>query len=319
MNTYLVPGAAGFIGSKTVDLLLKQGSRVVGVDNLNDYYDVRLKKLRLDRLLRREGFEFFELDIESREALTPHFERNEFDGVVNLAARAGMRYSVENPYIYFSTNVGGVLNLLELMKTYRVPKLVLASTSSLYAGLPVPFTEELPVNTPISPYAASKKAAEVLAYTYHQLYGIDISILRYFTVYGPAGRPDMLIYRAIRSIAEGDTLTLYGDGEQSRDFTYLDDIAAGTVLALRKVGYEIINLGGGKSPVSINRVIDFVEDAIGRKAIIVHKPFPDADMRDTWADISKAEELLGWKPAVGVEEGLRRSIEWYMENREELK
>ena len=318
MSTFLVTGAAGFIGSNTSERLLESGNSVVGVDNLNDYYDVRLKQLRLERLIGRDGFEFVELDIESLEDLRPHFERNRFDGVLNLAARAGVRYSVENPFVYYSTNVVGILNLLELMKENGVLKLVLASTSSLYAGQPLPFTEDLPVNTPISPYAATKKAAEVLAYTYYKLYGIDVSILRYFTVYGPAGRPDMFIYRIIRSIAENVPLTLYGDGEQSRDFTYVDDIAEGTVNALQNVGYEIINLGGGKSPVTINAVIESVENSMGKKAEIRRQAFNEADMRDTGADISKAADLLGWAPKIGIDEGLKRSIDWYLANRERL-
>jgi UDP-glucuronate 4-epimerase len=221
--------------------------------------------------------------------------------------------------VYLSTNSHGTLNLLEMMRKHSVGKMVLASTSSLYAGQKMPFVEELPVNTPISPYAASKKAAEVMAYSYHYLFGIDVSVVRYFTVYGPAGRPDMSIFRFIKWIDEETPIELFGDGSQSRDFTYVDDIAAGTVKALRGVGYEIINLGGGKNPISMNYVIEKIGEHLGKKAIIDRKPFHKADMKATWADITKAGELLGWKPEVGLDEGLRRTVEWYLENKSWLK
>ncbi|MFN3788112.1 MAG: GDP-mannose 4,6-dehydratase, partial [Sulfurihydrogenibium azorense] len=208
---------------------------------------------------------------------------------------------------------------LEMMKKYQVRKMVLASTSSLYAGQPMPFKEDLPVNTPISPYAASKKAAEVMAYTYHYLYGIDVSIVRYFTVYGPAGRPDMSIFRFIKWIDEGKPIILYGDGSQSRDFTYVDDIAEGTILSTKELGYEIINLGGGKNPISLNTVIQTIEKYLNKKAVIDYRPFHKADLKETWADITKAEKLLGWKPKVSFEEGIKKTVEWYLENKEFLK
>jgi nucleoside-diphosphate-sugar epimerase len=230
VKTVLLTGAAGFIGFKTAEKLLDRGYRVVGVDNFNDYYDVRLKEYRANLLKERENFKLYKVDIENIDALRVLFEEYRFDGVINLAARAGVRYSLVNPFVYMTTNALGTLNLLELMKDYGVGKFVLASTSSLYAGQPMPFKETLPVNTPISPYAASKKAAEVTSYTYHYLYGIDVTIVRYFTVYGPAGRPDMCIFRFIKWIDEGTPITVYGDGTQSRDFTFVDDIAEGTVL-----------------------------------------------------------------------------------------
>jgi len=194
MKKYLITGVAGFIASKTAELILKQGDQVVGLDNLNDYYDPEMKKYRLDKLEKHQNFTFHKIDIEDINSLDNIFKSNEFDAIINLAARAGVRYSMENPFVYMSTNAMGTLNLLELMNKYQVGKIVLASTSSLYAGQPMPFNEELPVNEPISPYAASKKAAEVMCYTYHYLYGIDVSIVRYFTVYGPAGRPDRQLW-----------------------------------------------------------------------------------------------------------------------------
>jgi len=319
LKSVLLTGAAGFIGFKTAQKLLERGYRVVGVDNLNDYYDPRLKEYRLSLLREWENFKFYKVDIENLEALRVVFEDNEIDGVINLAARAGVRYSLENPFVYVSTNTSGTLNLLELMREFGQKKFVLASTSSLYAGQPMPFKEELPVNTPISPYAASKKGAEVMAYTYHYLYGFDVSVVRYFTVYGPAGRPDMCIFRFIKWIDEGEPITVYGDGSQSRDFTFVDDIAEGTIRAYeREVGYEIINLGGNR-PHQLKRVIELIEEYLGKKAQIVYKPFHKADLKATWADITKAEKLLGWKPEVPLEEGLKRTVEWHVENRDFVK
>ncbi len=320
MAKILLTGAAGFIGWKTGELLLEDGHEVVGVDNMNDYYDTRLKEWRLNQLKKYPNFKFYEVDIENLGALDVVFQDNEFDRVINLAARAGVRYSLINPFVYLSTNAEGTLNLLELMRKYGIKKFVLASTSSLYAGQSMPFKEDLPVNTPISPYAASKKAAEVMSYTYHYLYGIDVTVVRYFTVYGPAGRPDMSIFRFIKWIDEGTPIELFGDGSQSRDFTYVDDIAKGTIkAAFKDVGYEIINLGGGKNPISLNEVISKIEKYLGKKAKIDYKPFHKADLKETWADITKAERILGWKPEIDIDEGLKRTIDWYIENREWLK
>jgi UDP-glucuronate 4-epimerase len=319
MSTYLVTGVAGFIASKTAQFLLKDGHTVVGVDNMNDYYDVRLKQHRLDSLKTESNFEFHQLDIESESDLKQIFEQHRIEGVLNLAARAGVRYSLENPHVYMTTNAMGTLNLLECMRHHDVKKMVLASTSSLYAGQEMPFTEKLPVNTPISPYAASKKAAEVMGYSYHNLFDLDISVVRYFTVFGPCGRPDMSIFRFIKWIAESTPMELFGDGTQSRDFTYVDDIARGTIAALKPIGYEIFNLGGGNNPISLNQIIEWIEESLGKKAIIENKPFHKADMKSTWADISKANELLGWKPQVDIKEGVENCVQWYRENQSWLK
>jgi len=403
---YLVTGAAGFIASKVAEMLLAEGHTVVGVDNLNDYYDVRLKDYRLSKLLGASSFQlgadpkvsvyagkpdgasaaemakqtgrsarrgdgeanlkpelvgnpqvsglksqvlssssglrsqvsglasspqvsglksqvsgrftFHHLDIENLPALEEVFKAHKFDAVFNLAARAGVRYSLEHPHVYLSTNTLGTLNLLECQRKHGVKKQVLASTSSLYAGCPMPFTEDQPVNTPLSPYAATKKAAEMLAFTYHQLYGLDISVLRYFTVFGPAGRPDMAPFRFIKWIGEGTPITLYGDGTQARDFTYIDDIARGTILAAKPLGYQVINLGGGRNPISLQTVIAFLEKALGKKAQISGQPFHTADMKETWADITKAKRLLGWSPQVTPEAGFQRSVDWHVANRDWL-
>jgi UDP-glucuronate 4-epimerase len=314
MKRILLTGAAGFIGANTAEKLVARGIEVVGIDNLNDYYDVRLKQHRLKRLTALDHFDFQKIDIEDREALGRLFSAGSFDAVINLAARAGVRYSMENPYVYFSTNTDGTLNLLELCRSHGVKKFVLASTSSLYAGQEMPFSETLPVNTPISPYAASKKGAEVLCYTYHYLYGLDATVVRYFTVYGPAGRPDMSIFRFIKWIDEGKPIELFGDGTQSRDFTYVDDIAEGTIKALKPVGYEIINLGGN-TPHELNDAIALIEKYLGKSAARSSQPFHKADMQATWANVEKAQRLLDWQPRVRLEEGLRRSVEWYQENR----
>jgi nucleoside-diphosphate-sugar epimerase len=295
-------------------MLLDSGHAIVGVDNMNDYYDVSLKQHRLARLQSHENFEFRNVDVEDTEAVDELYREFEFETVLNLAARAGVRYSMVNPTVYMLTNSMGTLNLLESMKAHGGKKFVLASTSSLYAGLPMPFLESLPVNTPISPYAASKKSAEAMAYTYQHLYGIDVTILRYFTVYGPADRPDMAIHRFIQWIDTGVPIKLYGDGKQSRDFTYVDDIARGTIAAIKPLGYEIINLGGGNNPVEINTVIEMIEEKLGKKAIVEHLPMHKADMLSTWADISKANKLLDWAPKVSLNDGLQQCVDWYRDN-----
>jgi nucleoside-diphosphate-sugar epimerase len=384
--TLLVTGAAGFIGSKVVEFLLGEGCTVVGIDNLSDAYDVRLKQWRLEQLEGKPGFEFHRLNICDRDALHSLFigesqmRRNRpkrpeepnnpslpFDAIINLAARAGVRQSIENPWVYFDTNVTGTLNLLELCKEFNVKKFVLASTSSLYGSpnaaskpegkqasrcesvqasllpdlqapnqpnqpnrpegrdrlnelnrLDRPFSESDPTDHPLSPYAASKKAAEALCYTYHYLYGIDVTVLRYFTVYGPAGRPDMSLFRFVQWISEGCPVTVYGDGRQSRDFTYVGDIAKGTVAALRPVGYEVVNLGSDK-PVVLIDAIRLIERLVDRNARIEFKPRHPADVMATWANISKADRLLSWRPQTKFEEGVTRLVEWYRENREWAK
>jgi nucleoside-diphosphate-sugar epimerase len=322
MKTVLVTGTAGFIASRVSKLLLDQGVEVVGLDNLNDAYDIRMKRHRLASLEGREGFTFVEADIENLYELEPVFSANRFDAIFNLAARAGVRYSIEDPHVYLRSNAQGALNLMELMHRHGCGKLVLASTSSLYAGQPMPFREDLPVEKPLSPYAASKKAAEVLSYTYHHLYGIDVSILRYFTVYGPAGRPDMAPFRFIKWIHEGTPITVFGDGSQTRDFTYVDDIARGTLLAGKpmgeggKAGHEVINLGGGKTPISLLDFIGKIEDRLGKKAEIVWQPMSASEMQDTAADIAKAKTMLGWEPEIDLDKGLDATVAWYLENQD---
>jgi UDP-glucuronate 4-epimerase len=312
----LTTGTAGFIGSRVAELLAEQGHEVCGLDNMCAAYDVRLKEHRLERLRAVSGLESHLCDIADKEGLASLWrKRGPFDAVVNLAARAGVRQSVKDPWVYIDTNVTGTLNLLELCRQHGVEKFVLASTSSLYGGSnPVPFREDADTDHPLSPYAASKKAAEVLCHTYHHLYGLDVTVFRYFTVYGPAGRPDMSLFRFVQWVYEDRPLLLYGDGKQTRDFTYVDDIAAGTVKGIKPLGYEVMNLGGD-SPHDLLELIRLVEREAGNKARIESHPLHAADVSATWADISKARALLGWEPQVSLAEGVARLCAWYRDNR----
>jgi UDP-glucuronate 4-epimerase len=310
----LITGCAGFVGARTAQLALEQGHEVVGIDNLNDYYDIRLKQHRLEPLLASDGFSFHKIDIEDGDALDRIFADHRFDAVINLAARAGVRASIVDPQVYMRTNTVATLNLLERIARHEVPKFVIASTSSLYAGQSMPFTEDANVTRPISPYAATKLAAEALSYVWHRLYNVDVSVLRYFTVYGPGGRPDMAPFRFSEWIRRGEPITLYGDGSQTRDFTYIDDIALGTLAAIRPLGYEIINLGGGNAPLSVNEMIHALERHIGKEAVLDRQPAIAADMQDTSADISKAGSLLNWQPVTLPAEGFAKTARWHLAN-----
>ena len=325
MANYLITGAAGFIASKVAELLLNDGHSVFGVDNMNQAYDVRMKEWRLRRLVAHPNFSFTQVDIsypdELHDALTSYIgtlagnTQPPFDAVINLAARAGVRQSLENPWVYLATNATGTLNLLEFCREYDIPKFILASTSSIYGeNAPLPTSEEASSDRPLQPYAASKKAAETLCYAYHYLYGTDVTIFRYFTVYGPAGRPDMVMFRFVQWIDEGRPVQVNGDGTQSRGFTYLDDIARGTILGLRPLGYEIINLGGHQV-IRINELIRMFEEILGRTAQIEYLPRHPADMSANWADVSKASRLLGWAPQIDLQTGVTRLIDWYRSER----
>ncbi len=321
----LVTGAAGFIASRVCARLIEEGYEVVGLDNFNDAYDLRLKNWRWAQLQGRKGIELHRLGLTDLTGLKALFAQHTadghapFDAVVNLAARAGVRTSVEKPALYVETNVGGALNLLELCREFGVRKFVLASTSSLYGkDHATPYREDMNTDRQLSPYAATKKAAEAMAYTYHFLHGLDVSVLRYFTVYGPAGRPDMTPLRFTQRIREGRTITVFGDGSQSRDFTYVDDIARGTIAALRPAGYDIFNLGSDE-PLKLSEMIAMIEDLVGRKAQIDYRPWHPADMAATWADISKARKHLDWSPQTDFRTGLGKLVRWYEENRDWAK
>jgi nucleoside-diphosphate-sugar epimerase len=319
MSHILVTGAAGFIASRICDFLLDQGDEVTGVDILNDIYDVRLKEYRLNRLLGRNGFHFSRTDITDFEALEKLFAANRFDAVINIAGIPGVRLSMKDPWLYLNVNTGGTLNLLECCRRCDVKKFIQASTSSIYGeNAPFPTGEDACSDRPLQPYSASKKGAEAECHAYHYLYDIDVTIFRFFTVYGPAGRPDMAIYRFVKWIEEGEPILLNGDGNQTRGFTYVDDIARGCVLGLKNVGYEVMNLGGHES-ISINDLIHKLETIIGKPALIEHRPVVRADMLANLADVSKARNLLGWNPEIDLDEGLRRTVAWYEQGRDWLK
>jgi UDP-glucuronate 4-epimerase len=316
MDRYLITGAAGFIASVVAEMLLKQGAEVVGLDNLNHAYDVRMKEHRLSRLMKMPRFSFYRLDVSDRSLLENQDLRGkDFAAVINLAARAGVRDSLTDPWVYLETNATGTLNLLELCRQEGIKKFLLASTSSIYGNdAPLPTPETTASDKPLQAYAASKKAAEVMAHAYHYLHDIDISIVRYFTVYGPAGRPDMVMFRFAKWIVEGMPVHLNGDGEQSRGFTYVDDIARGTIAALKPLGYEIINLGGHEL-MTINNLIKFLEARIGKKAEIIQHPPHPADMLTSQADVNKAKQILGWEPRISLEEGINHTVDWYLRER----
>ena len=315
MKTVLVTGCAGFIGWKVSEKLLADSISVVGVDNVNDYYDTKLKLWRLDQLKKNNQFAFHQRDIGNFQEVKTIFANHQLDAVINLAARAGVRASVEDPWAYLDTNTKGTLNLLECCKEFGVNKFVLASTSSLYGFNKMPFRETDNTDTPLAPYSATKKGAEVFCFSYHYLFGLDISIPRYFTVYGPAGRPDMSIFIFIKNIDNGVPITVFGDGKQKRDFSFIDDIADGTLKCLQPFGYEIFNLGNDNS-VELMYVINLIEDILGKKAAIKFSPRHPADVVATWADIEKSKAKLSWYPKTTIEDGIKKTVQWYLENRD---
>lgn len=324
MSTILVTGACGFIGWKVCELLVARGDAVIAVDDLNSAYDERLKEWRLAQLRQRPGFAFTRLDIGDREAVRSLGEsvaaKGRLDAIINLAARAGVRRSVADPWPYLDTNVTGNLNLLELCRELAVGRFVLASTSSLYGQHnPRPFREDGDTDRPLSPYAASKKAAEAMSHSYHALHGLHVAVLRFFTVYGPAGRPDMSLFRFVQWISEGREVRVFGDGTQQRDFTYVDDVARGVLAALTAApGYEIINLGSDR-PIVLNDALRLIERLLGRRASVRYQERHAADVDATWADISKARRLLGWRPETEFAAGVGALVDWYRHNRDWAK
>ena len=314
MAHYLVTGAAGFIGARTSEILIEAGHTVSGIDNMNDAYDPRMKEYRLERLRQKNGFQFIKADISHKDVITL-FEGKKFDGVINLAARAGVRLSVDNPWIFVESNVTGTLNMLEVCRKTGSGTFILASTSSIYgSNPPYPTPETAPSSEPLQPYAASKKGAEAMTHAYHHLYGLNTNVLRFFTVYGPAGRPDLALFRFVQWIIEGRPVHIFGDGEQSRGFTYIDDIARGIIAALKPMGHNIINLGGHEV-ITINGLVSLIEDLTGKKANVIHGPANPADMSTNWADVSKARELLSWSPEYDMRRGTQNLINWYLAER----
>ncbi len=330
MNKILVTGAAGFIGSHLVKRLLERGDEVVGLDNLNDYYDVNLKKARLSQLENHQNFRFIKLDLANREGMAELFAREKFQRVVNLAAQAGVRYSIENPYAYVDSNIVGFVNLLEGCRHHGVEHLVFASSSSVYGlNTKMPFSVHHNVDHPISLYAATKKANELMAHTYAHLYGIPTTGLRFFTVYGPWGRPDMAYFKFTKAILDERPIDVYNSGNMLRDFTYIDDIIEGVVRVLDRLPkpntdwsgefpdpgssparYRLYNIGNN-NPVELMRFIETLEKALGKPAKKNLLPLQAGDVPATYADVADLEQEVGFKPQTSIEEGIGRFVEWY--------
>lgn len=310
----LITGIAGFIGSNLLDKLLQDKNNIiVGIDNLNNFYDPNIKRKNIEHNLENNNFKFYDIDLLNTKELNNLFEDYEIDSIVHLAGYGGVRPSIENPKLYIDNNIAATLNILECMKNYNIKKMVYASSSSVYGNSKENiFVETLNVSEPISPYAMTKKACEELCYTYHKLYNIDVIALRFFTVYGKRQRPDLAISKFTRLILEEKPIPVFGDGNTMRDYTYVDDIVSGIISAIEynKTSYEIINLGGG-DPVSLNRMIETIEKVLGKKAIIERMSMQKGDVDKTVADISKAKRLLNYNPSTSFEEGIRKFINWY--------
>ncbi len=312
---YLITGGAGFIGSNLADKLLKDGHEIVVVDNFNDYYDVKIKEENVKQNRKNPHYKLYRADIEDMKALKPIFAHHRFNAVIHLAARAGVRPSLEKPLDYVNSNILGTVNILECMREHKIPKLVIASSSSVYGNCKAKkFSENLKVSEPISPYAATKSACEQLCYTWHHLYGTNITALRFFTVYGPRQRPDLAIHKFTKKIEKGEPIQMFGDGSTKRDYTYIDDIVAGIRAAIRykKTGFEIINLGGGE-PITLKRMIHTIEKAVGKPAKIVQKPMQPGDVDKTVCDWRKAHDLLGYTPKTTFEQGIQKFVKWSRE------
>ncbi|MCC6710917.1 MAG: GDP-mannose 4,6-dehydratase [Candidatus Pacebacteria bacterium] len=312
----LLTGVAGFIASHTAEKLLNDGHEVVGIDEINDYYNVEWKQENLAKLKKYENFSFVQADIRDLDSLEKIFSQNSFNAIMNLAGRAGVRPSIEEPLLYEETNAKGTLNLLEMAKKYQIKKFILASSSSVYGNQQkVPFSEIDPVNEPISPYAASKKSAEMYCHVYSHLYGIQSVCLRFFTVYGPNGRPDMAPYLFTEAILKGKPIKKFGDGETKRDYTYIDDIVSGVVASLKLENqFEVINLGNNQ-PVSLNEFISTLEEITGLTMKIEQLPMQPGDVEVTYADISKAQKLLDYQPKTSFKAGMTKFVAWYKASR----
>ncbi len=308
----LITGGAGFIGSHNAKNLIEKGHSVVIVDNFNKYYNPQLKRDRIKALLSGKDFKLHEVDIADFEGLRKVFQENNIDIVIHQAAQAGVRYSLENPFVYEASNVKGTLNVLECCKEFKTKKLVFASSSSVYGNRSkTPFKESDCTDYPVSLYAATKKSTEALCCSYHSLYGIPMVGLRYFTVFGPFGRPDMALFNFTKNILEGKPIDVYGQGNMRRDFTYIDDIVDGIVSVVEKdFSFEIFNLGHGK-PSGLMDFVEILENCLGKEAKKNFLPMQKGDVPVTYADISKAKEMLGFNPKISLEEGVERFVKWY--------
>ena len=321
MLTYFVTGGAGFIGSTLSEKLLSLGNKVVVIDNFCDFYNPKIKENNVKELLKNPNFKLYRNDIRDREAVKKIFDENKIDVVMNLAAMAGVRPSIENPCLYQEVNCLGLQNILEEMKLHNVKNGVLASSSSVYGNCKeVPFREDMIVDYAISPYAATKKANEVMAHVYHKLYDMNIIMLRFFTVYGPKQRPDLAINKFTRLMLEGKEIPMFGDGTTSRDYTYVDDIVDGIIKSCEytlnnKNVYEILNIGNS-SPTSLKEMINTIAKVLDVEPKIKQLPMQPGDVDRTFADISKAKKLIGYEPKTTFEEGIRKFVNWYKENKD---
>ena len=321
MTTYLVTGGAGFIGSSVCEKLLKEDNKVIVIDNFCDFYNPQIKENNIKEFTVNHNFKLYKKDIRDRQALEQLFDENEIDTVIHLAAMAGIRPSIENPYLYQDVNGFGTQNILEEMKKHNVKNLILASSSSVYGNCKqTPFKEDMIVDYAISPYAATKKANEIMTHVYHKLYDFNVMGLRFFTVYGPKQRPDLAISKFTRLMLNNEEIPMYGNGESSRDYTYIDDIVDGVFkscnyIEKNKNVYEIINLGNS-SPVSLKEMIYTISRTLNVKPIIKQLPMQPGDVDKTYADISKANKILEYKPQVSFDEGINRFVNWFKENRE---
>lgn len=306
----LITGAAGFIGSNLTDSLLNLGHAVLGIDNFDSFYGRSIKEANIRVALQNNSFTLMEGDIRDKEFLDKCFSFFKPELVIHLAAKAGVRPSIANPVEYYDVNVMGTLNILEIMKKYNLKKLIFASSSSVYGNnKKVPFSEADPVDNPISPYAATKKAGELLCHTYHHLYDFDIFCLRFFTVYGSRQRPDLAIHKFTKAILENETITLYGDGSSRRDYTHIDDIVEGVLDAMKNLkGFDIFNLGESDTTPLLN-LVSIIETATNKKAILKFLPMQDGDVVQTYADISKSRKFLGYNPKVKIEAGIERFVD----------
>lgn len=316
----LVTGTAGFIGFHTAKKLLGEGNRVIGIDSMNDYYDVKIKEKRNDVLLENKNYTFHKEDISNYEKIDDIMKKEKPEAIIHLAAQAGVRYSLTNPWAYKNSNSLGTLNIFEGAKNNNIKRVIFASSSSVYgSNSKIPFSEEDRTDAPISPYGASKKYNELLAHSYSHLDGIELAGLRFFTVYGPWGRPDMALFKFVKNILLDKPIEVYNKGDMGRDFTYINDIVLGITGALNKkdLKYEIYNLGGD-NPVKLMKFVELIQENIGKKAIINYKPMQPGDVKETYADISKAGREIGYKPKTNIEEGIKIFCSWFLENKDWL-
>ena len=315
MNEILITGVSGFIGFHTAKKLLENGEHLIGIDNMNNSYDITLKEYRLAKLKQFSKFNFYKQDISDFEKIKKIFSKNKITKIIHLAGKAGVRKSLEEPQEYIKSNILGTVNLLELSKDFNINNFINASSSSVYAENEIPFNENNSISKISSPYGVTKRTTELFTYSYHEIYKLNIINFRFFTVYGSIGRPDMSIFKFIKLIDNNEPIHIFGNGEQTRSFTFIDDIVKGIIKALELTDFETINLGNDKR-YSLNYLIKTIEKGLNKKAKIIFEKTNNLDMLDTLPDIQKANKLLNWKPKIDLNEGILKTINWHIENRE---